>query len=210
MAQDRPYILGLTGGIACGKSTVAKHLEELGAAHVDADAISHQLTARGGAALEAIRETFGDGVFTAEGDLDRRVLGDVVFHDPNQRRALEGILHPMVQHEMLRLADEAGRNGKQVCVFNGPLLYETAMDALCDEVWVVTLPEDKQIIRLMNRDSLTREDAAARIASQMPLAEKEARAQFVLTTDRPEPDTRREAERKFRDLLRTLSRRKEG
>lgn len=200
-------MLGLTGGIACGKSTVARHLESLGAVHIDADAISHALTAPGGAALGRIREVFGDGVFHADGTLDRRALGALIFSDEEQKRALEGILHPMVQHGMLSMADEAAREGKKVCVLNVPLLYETAMDCMCDEVWVVSLPLEKQIVRLMNRDRLTREQALARIHSQMPIEEKEARASHVFRTDKAESDTLREVEHRYRDLLRQLDRR---
>ena len=203
---EKAYMLGLTGGIACGKSTVAKKLEELGAVHIDADAISHELTGPNGAALERIRETFGDGVFYADGALDRGALAAVVFSDEDQKRALERIIHPMVQHRMLQVADQADKEGKKVCVLNVPLLYETAMDAMCDEVWVVSLPEEKQIQRLMNRDQLTREQALARIESQMPLEEKEGRAARVFKTDKPEHDTMREVEHCYRDLLRQLER----
>lgn len=205
--MEKPFILGLTGGIACGKSTVANKLAELGAVHIDADAISRALTAPGGKALPAILEMFGGGVFHADGTLDRRALAEVIFSDEAQKRALEGILHPMVQHGMLEMADQAGREGKKVCVLNVPLLYETAMDCMCDEVWVVTMPQEKQIIRLMNRDSLSREQALARINNQMPLSEKEERATHVFRTDKPENDTMREVEHRYRDLLRQLDRR---
>ena len=200
----RPFLLGITGGIACGKTTVARHLEKLGAAHIDADAFSRALTAPGGRALPEIRRVFGDGVFFADGTLDRRALGAVVFADRAQKRALEGILHPMVQHDMVEAIDRAGEEGIPVCVLNVPLLFETAMDAMCDAVWVVTMPEEKEIVRLMNRDRLTREEALARIRSQMPLAEKEALATVVLHTDKPESETLREAEHRYREILRSL------
>ncbi len=200
----RPFLLGLTGGIACGKTTVARYLEKLGAAHIDADAISRALTAPGGRALPEIRRLFGDGVFCADGTLDRRALGAVVFTDAAQKRALEGILHPMVQHGMVAEIDRAGEEGRKVCVLNVPLLFETAMDAMCDAVWVLTMPEEKEIVRLMNRDRLTREEALARIRSQMPLAEKEARATLVFHTDKPESETLREVEHRYRELLRGL------
>lgn len=202
--MTKPYILGLTGGIACGKTTVAALLVKLGARQADADAISRSLTAPGGPALDSIREVFGDGVFNSDGTLDRRALGSVIFHDAAQKRALEAIIHPMVQHEMMEIADEAGRDGVKVCVFNVPLLYETAMDALCDSVWVVSLPRDKQIIRLMNRDGLSRADAEARIDNQMPSEEKEARASYVFRTDKPEADTLREVEKRYNELLRAI------
>lgn len=200
-------MLGLTGGIACGKSTVAKHLEELGAVHIDADEISHALTAPQGRALARIREEFGTGVFFSDGTLDRKALGAVVFSDEAQKRALEGILHPMIQRRMLEMADEAEKAGSKVCVLNVPLLYETAMDAMCDEVWVVSLPLEKQIVRLMNRDRLTRDEALARIENQMPLAQKEARAAHVFHTDKTEHETMREVEHRYKELLRQIERR---
>ncbi len=202
----KPYMLGLTGGIACGKSTVARKLEELGAVHIDADEISRSLTAPGGSALARIREEFGPGVFNADGTLDRRALGAVVFSDDAQRRALEGILHPMIQRRMLEISDEAEKEGKKVCVLNVPLLFETAMDAMCDGVWVVSLPQEKQILRIMNRDGLTREQAMARINAQMPTAEKEERATHVFFTDKSESETMREVEHRYRDLLRAIER----
>ncbi|MDO4739500.1 MAG: dephospho-CoA kinase [Eubacteriales bacterium] len=205
--MEKPFILGLTGGIACGKSTVAHKLEQLGAVHIDADAVSRVLTGPEGPALEKIREVFGDEVFHEDGTLDRRALGEIVFGDEASRRALEGILHPMIQHGMLQQADKAGLAGEKVCVFNVPLLYETGMDAMCDEVWVMTLPEDKQLIRLMHRDALTREEALARIRSQMPMADKEALASAVFRTDKPEADTLREVEHRYRDLLKQIERR---
>lgn len=200
-------MLGLTGGIACGKSTVSRKLDELGAVHIDADAISRSLTAPNGAALGKVRETFGDGVFNADGTLDRRALAAVIFADEAQKRALEGIIHPMVQHRMLEIADEAAETGKKVCVLDVPLLYETGMDVLCDEVWVVTLPQEKQIVRVMGRDRLTRAEAIARIENQMPLEEKEARAAQVFRTDKSEQETMREIERAYRDLIKKLDRR---
>ncbi len=201
---DKAYILGLTGGIACGKSTIAKHLESLGALQADADELSHKLTAPGGEALPEIRRVFGEGVFFPDGTLDRKALGSVVFHDSAQRRALEGIIHPLVQHGMMEKADEAAAKGIPVCVFNVPLLYETAMDALCDSVWVVSLPREKQIMRIMNRDRLSRAEASARIDSQMPLAEKEEKASYVFYTDKPEEETLREAEKRYNELLKAI------
>lgn len=204
---ERAYMLGLTGGIACGKSTVARHLAKLGAVHIDADEISHALTGPNGAALQRIRETFGDGVFCADGTLNRGALASIVFSDAAQKRALEAIIHPMVQHRMLEMADQAFEEGKSVCVLDVPLLYETAMDAMCDEVWVVSMPIEKQIVRLMERDALTREQAQVRIDSQMPLKEKERRAKHVFYTDKPKIETLLEVEHCYRELLRRLERR---
>ncbi len=135
MKLNRPYVLGLTGGIACGKSYVARLLRQRGIPVLDADAISRALTADGGAALPAVRAAFGDQVF--DGDtLNRRALGEVVFADPAARKRLEGILHPLIISRMQR---ETEASGAPLVAWDVPLLYETGMDAQCDEVWCVSI-----------------------------------------------------------------------
>lgn len=203
-ANKKPYLLGLTGGAGSGKTTAAECLKSLGAVVVDADEISHALTAPGGEALPAIREAFGEEVFLPDGALDRRKLGDLVFADEGRRRALEAIVHPATQREMLRRIDEAAAQGAQVAVLDVPLLYETGMDALCDEVWVTLLDREAQALRLMSRDRLSREQADARIMSQMPPAEKAARAAQVIKTNRPVAEVRHELTQLYRDLLKRI------
>lgn len=206
MRASSPYVIGLTGGVSTGKSTILAALSELGAAVLSADGASHALTAPGGEALPAIREVFGDGVFLPDGALDRRALGEIVFRDAERRRALEAILHPAVQRRMLRGIADAEAQGAAVVVMEVPLLYETGMDALCDEVWVAFLDGESQVLRLMNRDRLTREQAMARITSQMPLEEKTARANQVIKTDKPPAEVQREVAHLYRDLLKRIER----
>ncbi len=182
--NNKPYIVGLTGGIASGKSEAAKHLSGLGAFCVDADEISRGLTAEGGALLPALREAFGDGVFNEDGTLNRRALGDVVFSDAASRRMLDSITHPAIQKAMMDDVDRARGEGKDLVILNVPLLFETGMDALCDETWLISLDPELQIERLMARDGLTEEQANARIAAQMPLEEKEARATVIIDNRR--------------------------
>lgn len=201
-ARDKAIRLGLTGGVGCGKSTAAAHLKALGAHVVDADEIARALTAEDGEALDAIRARFGDAVFGPDGALDRRLLGDRVFADVGERRALEAILHPAIQRKMLSEIDEADREGASVVVLDVPLLFETGFDVLCDEVWVVTASREQQALRVMARDRLTRAEAEARILSQMPLAEKEARADRVISTGRPIDEVRAELKRLYRELTR--------
>ena len=136
MKPNKPYVIGLTGGIACGKSHVARELRSLGVPVLDADAISRGVTAPGGAALPAIRAAFGDEVFQGE-SLDRRALGALVFGDAQKRRQLEEIIHPLVIAQMQRETEEANA---AVVGWDVPLLYETGMDARCDEVWCVYVP----------------------------------------------------------------------
>lgn len=206
MNANKPYIIGLTGGIGTGKSEAAAFLETLGAAQVDADKISHELTDGAGdsEALQAIREAFGDGVFLEDGTLDRRGLGEIVFADGAQRRRLEAILHPLIQRHMMDGIDRAAEAGKKVVILNVPLLFETGMDALCDETWVLSANEETQIARVMMRDHIDREQAASRILSQMPTEEKCALARQVISTDRPVEKTQSELAGLYQSVLRRL------
>lgn len=178
-------VIAITGGIASGKTMVLNHLKALGAACIDADAISRTLTAPGGAALPAIRQAFGQGVFQQDGALNRRALGALVFGDGEARGRLNAIVHPLVRAEMERQLRRLRLQGERVAVLDVPLLYESGMETLADEVWLVAVPAEVQLQRLMARDGYTREEALARIHSQMPLEQKRARADLVIDTDLP-------------------------
>lgn len=181
--------IGITGSIACGKSTVSAHLRALGYPVVDADGISRALTAPGGEALPLLRAAFGDGVFDGE-SLNRRALGALVFSSEAARAQLNAILHPMIIAQIER--ELAALDGPGRIVFGDvPLLYECGMERLFDCVWVVTVPRERQLERLSQRDHLSREEAAARIDAQMPQQEKIARADAVIDTDAPIGQTRR-------------------
>ena len=191
--------IGLTGSIACGKSTVSAYLRAQGFIVADADALSHSLTAPGGAALAAIRAAFGDSVF--DGDvLNRRALGSVVFSSPDKREALNAILHPMI---ISAIEDElTAHNAPDTLVFGDiPLLYECSMAHMFDQVWVVSVPEDVQLDRIIMRDGLTREEAQARIDSQMPLSQKRALADAVIDSSGTIENTRRQIDALIRTLL---------
>ena len=182
--------IGLTGSIACGKSNVSAVLRELGAAVVDGDLLSRELTAPGGPALPAIRETFGDGVFHADGTLNRRALGDVVFASDAARQRLDGLMQPLLRSLILRRMEEARAGGAKICVLDMPLLFEAGLDTLCDTVWCVHLPREEQLRRLMARDGLTLSQAEARLRSQLSSEEKAARAQVVIDTSGSIDETR--------------------
>lgn len=204
MLANRPYIIGLTGGIGTGKSEAAKFLASLGAVHLDADAISHALTAPGGEALEPIRAEFGDEMFLDDGTLDRRALADLTFSDPERRRALEAILHPRIQREIMRGIDRAAEEGAKVVILDVPLLFETGMDALCDETWVLSADSETQVARVMMRDRIEREQAEARIQSQMPADEKAKLATLVIPTERPMEKTQAELASLYQQVLKKL------
>ena len=178
-------VLGLTGGIACGKSTISLTLAELGAIIVDGDVLSRELTVENGAALPEIRRAFGDGVFHPDGTLDRRALGAVVFANDAARDNLDSIMQPLLLTLILRGIEDARLCGAQVCVLDMPLLYEKELDRLCDRVWCAYIPRPTQIERLMERDGFTLEEAESRLRSQLPAEEKAARADVVIDTSGP-------------------------
>ena len=204
MSANRPYIIGLTGGIGTGKSEAAKFLASLGAVHLDADAISHELTEPGGEALEPIRAEFGEGVFHEDGTLDRQALAQITFSDPARKRALEAILHPRIQRDIMRGIDRAAEEGAKVVILDVPLLFETGMDALCDETWVLSADAETQVARVMMRDRVERELVEARIQNQMPAEEKEKLATQVIPTERPMEKTQAELAALYQQVLKRL------
>ncbi len=175
-------VIGLTGSIACGKSNVSATLAELGATIIDGDLLSREVTAPGGIALPAIREAFGDEVFLPDGTLNRRALGSAVFGDEEARQRLNAIIHPMVIRLTRERIEQAREAGAPLCVLDMPLLFEAGMEHLCDRIWCVWLPRELQLQRLMARDGFTREEAEARLRSQLSADEKAARAHVVIDT----------------------------
>lgn len=204
MPANKTYVVGLTGGIGCGKSEAAKYLCSLGAKHIDADAISRSLTAEGGSALPELRRIFGDGIFNGDGSLNRRALGELVFHDVASKRALEGVIHPLVQRQAMDEIAAASAAGVPVTVLDVPLLFETGMDVLCDETWTMSVPPEVQLERVRVRDGLSTEQAQARIANQLPMAERNARADKVINSDRPMEKTQAELNQLYMQLLRRI------
>jgi dephospho-CoA kinase len=174
-------IIGLTGGIASGKSTVSRALRELGAIIIDADEVAHAIIEPGKPAWKDIVEHFGLGVLNPDQTIDREKLGAIVFNDPEKLQVLNQITHPRVGEQFKQMIkDIKSQQADAVLFIEVPLLYETHMDRICDEVWVVWVDEETQIQRLMKRDGLSREDALKRIDAQMSLDEKARRADFVI------------------------------
>jgi dephospho-CoA kinase len=191
--------IGLTGGIASGKSTVSNMLRELGADVIDADLLSREVVEPGTPGLEQIAHRF-PGVIGPDGRLDRAKLGARIFFDPNERAALNAIVHPLVQEEFRRRTEALERQGKALVVYDAALLIENGLHEKMDAVVVVDAPEDAQRKRLMERNGLTREEADARIASQMPLREKVKRATWVVDNGGSLESTRAQVERIWREL----------
>ena len=174
-------IIGLTGGIACGKSTVSAELRALGAAIIDADALAHELSQPHRPIYNAYVERFGREIVAADGTLDRAAIARRVFADPAVRAEVEAIAHPIIRRAAEERLRAARDENKRAAVLDVPLLFEAGWDALADETWVVALPREEQLARLLARDtSMDAGEARARIAAQMPLAEKCARADVVI------------------------------
>ena len=142
-------IIGLTGGIACGKSTISLTLKSLGATIIDGDQLSRALTQPGGLALPAIRAEFGSEVFHADGTLDRRALGSLIFASDERRHALDDLMQPLLREMIEREILRAKEGGAKICVLDMPLLYEAGLDGLCNTVWCASLPRETQLARLM-------------------------------------------------------------
>jgi dephospho-CoA kinase len=172
------FLLGLTGNIACGKSTVGQLLaDRYGAEYVDADRLVHALYAAGTPQTRAIAERFGGELLTTECTIDRRRLGDLVMRDSAALRDLERILDPAVSQA---IADRLSHTSARVLVLDAIRLIEAGLAARCDAVWVVVCPADEQLQRLQSTRGLTREQALLRIAAQTPAEEKVAHATAVI------------------------------
>lgn len=177
--RPRALILGLTGSIASGKTTVARVLQQKGAALVDADQVSRDLTGPGSPVLVRLVERFGPEILDAEGRLDRAGLALRVFSSPQDLEDLNQITHPAIWRESLaRVAEEGALH--PVVVLMAPLLLEHGAEAIVDQVWVVDLPLEEQLRRLTARDGLSRQEALRRVQAQMPAAEKAARAHVLI------------------------------
>lgn len=176
-------VLGLTGGIACGKSTVADLFREHGVEIVDADRVARDVVAKGTPGLAAIVDAFGEEMLLPDGTLDRRRLGGVVFADAEKRKQLEAITHPLIAQEGMRRIAELQTSDAPYLLYEAALLVEGGSHENFPGLVVVTADPEIQLARLMERDGSTEEEARARIESQLPLARKEALADVVIRND---------------------------
>ncbi len=200
-------LVGLTGGIASGKSTFAALLRARGAPVVDADALARAVVSPGSPALARIAEAFGPAAISPDGSLDRRWRAARVFADPAERRRLEAITHPAIREAMTEEVVRLAAAGHELAVYDVPLLYEVGLDGLVDSVVVVWTPRTVQLERLVRRDALTPAEAEARLGAQLPLDEKASRADFVVDNDGPLEALGPKADRLLADVRRGLGRR---
>ena len=180
-------VFGLTGGIGSGKSTVAERLRARGMPVVNADDLARVAVAPGSVGLSRVADYFGPSVLTATGELDRAELGKIVFSDPEARRTLDSIIHPIVRQLAAERFREIGERGEPLACYEVPLLYEVGLDRTYHPVLVVSAPLALREQRIAQRDGFDARQIAARIAAQMPLEEKVRRADYVIdNTGTPE------------------------
>lgn len=187
-------VVGLTGGIASGKSSVAAILRELGVPVVDADALAREVVEPGQPALAEIAAAFGPTALAADGTLDRKVVADLVFADPVKRRTLEAITHPRIAAAAQAKIAAAMAAGAPLVVYEAALLVERGIYKAFDGLIVVAASEETQLRRVMARDGLDEAAARARLAAQLPLAEKVAVATHVIENDGTRAETRAKVE----------------
>ena len=174
-------IAGLTGGIASGKSTVSAFLEDAGAVIVDADKIAREVVQKDRQAWREIVGAFGRSILLPDGEINRTLLGEIIFNSPELKQVLNRIVHPgVISETTARLAEIERNQPGAVVILDVPLLIESGMNAGLSDIIVVYIPEPVQIQRLMGRDALTQAQALARIRSQMPIEEKKKRATIVI------------------------------
>lgn len=190
-------ILGLTGGIATGKSTVTGMLRERGIPVIDADQIAREVVEPGKPAYEAIIGHFGRDILLADGQIDRKKLGEIVFSDESERQKLNAIVHPEVRRVMREEAETAEKNGASIVFMDIPLLYESKLQYMVEKIVVVYAPAAMQLARMMERDELDHEQAQKRLRAQFPIDQKREEADFLIDNSR----SREETERQVEDML---------
>lgn len=188
------FIIGLTGGIASGKSTVSKMFQKRGIPVVDADQIAREVVETGKEAYEKIVGAFGREILNEDGSINRAKLGSIVFQHKTKRELLNSIVHPAVRKEMKKKQEQFVLQGAKAVVLDIPLLFESDLTHLVDKIIVVYVNENTQLQRLMKRNHLSKEEALARINAQMPLKEKIKMADEVIDNEGDFNDTERQLE----------------
>lgn len=194
-------VLGITGGIATGKSTVAALFAELGAVLVSADTLAREVVSPGTKVLAKLAARFGSEILAADGSLDREALAALVFADEKNREVLNQITHPAIASLAEERLDHLRQTDAALIVYEAPLLFEAAAEGRVDKVLVVTATADIQLRRLMARSRLDRAAAVARVDAQMPLAEKVRRADFVIDNSGDVNQTRQAVAALYRQLI---------
>ncbi|WP_371381625.1 dephospho-CoA kinase [Sporomusa aerivorans] len=193
-------VIGLTGGIASGKSTVSTMLRELGAYIVDADKLSREVTLPGRPAWQEIIDNFGAEILEPNGQINRKCLGQIIFTDSQARALLGCITHPRIEAEAMAAIDHARQNGYERAVLDAPLLIEVGWHVKVDAVWVVFVDKKTQLARLIDRDKLSCEEAISRINAQLSLEEKLKYADIVINNSETKEKTQEQVARAWQQM----------
>ena len=189
--KANPLLLGVTGGIASGKSTVAQLLKDLGASVIDFDVIAREIVKPGKAALIEIVDYFGEKVLDREGSLDRKRLSEIVFQDREKRKKLEEMTHPRIVDTFIKKANQIAEEEPDAIIQAVvPLLFEVSLQHLFHKTLVVYIPREKQIKRLTKRDGISPEQASSILNAQLPIEEKISMADFVINNENSVEETR--------------------
>jgi len=193
--RHKTLLLGVTGGIASGKTTVADMLQDLGAHTIDFDTLARQVVQPGQRALEEIIAQFGKAVLLKDGHLDRKKLAGIVFQDEEKRKRLERMTHPHIFEKFKSKVNEiADKDPQGIIQAVIPLLFEVRLQHLVHMILVVYVPKERQIERIMARDGITEEEAAERLRAQLPISEKVMYGDFMINNDCPLEETRKQVE----------------
>lgn len=186
------YRIGLTGGVGSGKSTVSSYMHELGIPVIDGDKLAREAVIPGSRAMAEMRKAFGPHIFLPDGSLNRLKMGEIVFYDEEKRQKLNSIIHPFIWHRTREELIRAQEEGFPVVVLDMPLLLEISWQLRVEEVWLVEVPLEVQIARVISRDGFTREQVMERIGKQMPTTNKMNYADVIIDNSRSVEDTRRQ------------------
>ena len=182
LRRSKPYVIGLTGGIATGKSAVSRRLQRLGASGINCDMLGHQAYLPGKPVYEKLIKEFGEGILNEDDTINRRMLGSIVFNDRNKLNLLNGMVWPeiarMVEEKLAKMAEDE----VNVCVVEAAVLLEAGWDQLVNEVWVTTVPIDESVKRIMDRNGFSEDQARVRIESQMNIKDRISQSHVVIST----------------------------
>lgn len=193
----QPFVIGLTGNIACGKSTVVTALEEMGAVGIDADAVYHDLIAPNAPLWHTLRDRHGPVILNADGTINRRWLAQQVFPNPEALAELEQLTHPAV---VAAIRDRVASTGPGIIVVDAVKLVESGLDTVCDQLWVVVCEPEQQAERLMRRNRLRRDEAEQRVAAQPVIGPKLEKADVIIDNSGTLAETRQQVEQAWRRL----------
>ncbi|ANU23666.1 dephospho-CoA kinase [Planococcus donghaensis] len=188
-------IIGLTGSIASGKSTVSEMLKNEGYPIIDADLVARLVVEPGSETLEQIKQAFGPEVISSDGSMNRAKVGEIIFNDPVSRKTLNDIIHPAIRQEMLKQRYELLEQGYKTIIMDIPLLFESRLQYLVDKILVVSVTEENQFKRLVERNGFSEKEAKARINSQLPMSVKEDGADAVIYNNGTLEETKQQLSR---------------